>query len=113
MPKVYGIKNCDSVKKARKHLEAQGTDFEFHDFRVDGLSIEKVEQWLNIADWQKLLNKRSTTWKQLEPSVRDAIGPDNLSEILVQHPTLIKRPVIESDGDLIIGFNAQALDALS
>jgi len=113
MPTVYGIKNCDSVKKARKYLEAQGTDYQFHDFRADGLTSDKIDQWLTQTDWQKLLNKRSTTWKQLDEAVKESVGPDNLSDILAQHPTLIKRPVIESEGNLIIGFDAQALDALS
>lgn len=103
--KIYGIKNCDTVKKARRWLEDKGLDYEFHDFRTDGLTLEMIAQWQASVDLTTLLNKRSTTWKNLAPNERDSLKTEDIPYLLIAHPTLVKRPVLETDGKVIVGFN--------
>lgn len=110
--KVYGIPNCDSVKKARKLLESTNTDYQFHDFRKDGITIEKLQQWKDVVEFSTLVNKRSTSWRELSDSEKsDLMDNQNLS-ILLEHPTLIKRPVIEAGHQIVVGFNQTNIEAL-
>jgi len=103
---LYGIKNCDTVKKARKWLEDREIEYRFHDVRADGLEQETVAQWLQALGWEALVNKRSTTWKSLDQGVRDNMDDASaLSAILVQ-PTLFKRPVLDTGHELHCGFSA-------
>ena len=103
---LYGISNCDTVRKARKFLENQQVDFQFHDFRKDGLDVATIQNWLKTIDFSELLNKRSTTWKNLSESDRQAIENQDLA-LLAQNPTLIKRPVLVTENTLLVGFNAE------
>ena len=112
MTTLYGIKNCDTVKKARKWLESHEVDFDFHDVREDGLSAADIKRWLNVVSAQQLVNKRSTTWKQLPESVKaaldsDSVKPTTLTKTLLEHPTLIKRPVLENNNGVTVGFKAE------
>lgn len=109
---LYGIKNCDTVKKARKHLEADNTDYHFHDVRGDGLTLEQVRNWQSRIDWTKLVNKRSTTWKQLDEAQRDSLSEQTAADLLVANPTLLKRPVIDTSDTLLVGYNANDVTAL-
>ncbi|GAB1256741.1 ArsC family reductase [Aurantivibrio plasticivorans] len=105
-PTIFGIPNCDTVKKARKWLESQGVDYEFHDFRKDGLSKSQVADWLKTIDAGKLVNKRSTTWKQLPEKQKENLDAKVIPSLLVEYPTLIKRPLLEIDGQAIsVGFS--------
>ena len=104
--KVYGIKNCDTVKKARKWLDENGIDYEFHDFKKDGLSEELLARFEEGAGWETLLNRRGTTWRKLPEEVRDTIGPQSAHQIMLENPSIIKRPVVERDGEITVGFNA-------
>lgn len=106
MTTLYGIKNCDTVKKARKWLDANGSDYTFHDFRVDGLSAEQVQSWVKSLGWETLVNKRSTTWKQLDQSTKAAFNNDSVIEVILESPTLIKRPLLDIDGAISVGFKA-------
>jgi arsenate reductase len=104
--KVYGITNCDTVKKALTWLKANGVDYEFHDFKKLGVSEEKLREWNDKAGYEKFLNKQGLTWKQLDPSVKESItgAPEALA--LLQHKTsMIKRPVIEDNDFLFFGFD--------
>jgi Spx/MgsR family transcriptional regulator len=103
---LYGISNCDTVRKARKFLENQQVDFQFHDFRKDGLDVATIQNWLKTIDFSELLNKRSTTWKNLSESDRQAIENQDLT-LLAQNPTLIKRPVLVTENTLLVGFNLE------
>lgn len=103
--KIYGIKNCDTVKKARRWLDEKGLDYEFHDFRADGLTLEMIERWQQSVDLNTLLNRRSTTWKNLDADQRDNLKTEDIQDLLVTHPTLVKRPVLETGGKAIVGFN--------
>lgn len=106
MTTLYGIKNCDTVKKARKWLDANGSDYTFHDFRIDGLSAEQVQSWVESLGWETLVNKRSTTWKQLDESTKAALNNDSVIEVILESPTLIKRPLLDIDGAISVGFKA-------
>lgn len=112
MPTLFGIKNCDTVKKARRWLEEAAIDHEFHDFRSDGLTTAQVERWLEQLDWQTLVNRRSTTWKQLPEATRQILNADNVVELVLEHPTLIKRPVLETDTLVKVGFTAADYQAI-
>lgn len=101
---IYGIPNCDSVRKARRWLENSAIPFRFHDFRKDGLSAETIEQWLLTVTWDQLLNRKSTTWKQLSDEIKLGVNSDNIASLLTQHVTLIKRPVLVHNSDVVVGF---------
>lgn len=109
---LYGITNCDTVKRARKALEAAGIDYQFHDFRRDGLSPDQTQTWLDTLGADQVINRRGTTWRKLdEDSQARAQGPD-AAELLADNPTLIKRPVIARGDALKVGFAAKDSDAI-
>ncbi|MBB1382495.1 ArsC family reductase [Shewanella frigidimarina] len=102
---LYGIKNCDTVRKARKWLEAEKIDYTFHDFREDGLNETMVTQWADVVGWETLFNKRSTSYRGLTDAEKTDITQDKAIALMVQHPTLIKRPVLVNNDKLLVGFN--------
>ncbi|MBN7770045.1 ArsC family reductase [Marinobacter daepoensis] len=104
--KLYGIRNCDTVKKARKWLDEQGIEYQFHDFKKDGLTSEKLSQWEQAIGWDTLLNKRGTTWRKLPDEVRDTISAQSAHQVMLDNPSIIKRPVVERGEDVSVGFNA-------
>ena len=112
MNNLYGIKNCDSVKKARKWLEQNQIDYQFHDFRSDGLSEEQVIEWIDILGWEALVNKRSTTWKALDDSVKKSMNAKNATAAILASPTLIKRPLLAIKNQLNVGFKESDYQAL-
>lgn len=107
MPILYGIKNCDTIKKARKWLDQNGIDYRFHDYREDGLTVELLKNFLARSDWQTLLNQRSTSWRQLDESKKADLDENKALGLMLETPTLIKRPVLDHDGKLIIGFKVE------
>ena len=108
---VYGIRQCDTCRAALKWLQARDVPHTFHDFRKDGLPEEQLQGWLTSGHANQLMNKRSTTWRQLDESQRLAAETDPL-QVLLANPTLIKRPVI-TDGTAVleIGFSPVSLEA--
>lgn len=104
MTTLYGIKNCDTVKKARNWLESRHIDFHFHDFRADGLEEKRLREWVTELGWETLVNKRSTTWKQLDNSIRDSMDEASAIETMLAQPTLIKRPVLDTGHERKVGF---------
>ena len=107
---VYGIKQCDTVRKALKWLDQQGIEHRFHDFRTDGLQAEILQGWLDSELAGKLVNRRSTTWRQLNEQQRQSEG-EALLKLLLENPTLIKRPVFVTDQIVAIGFNPGELES--
>ena len=103
---VFGIPNCDTVKKARTWLTAHGQDFVFHDFKKLGVPADQLPQWLAAVSWEKLVNRKGTTWRNL-PDERKAAVVDKASalELVLEQPSVIKRPVLEGDGALAVGFS--------
>ena len=104
--KVYGITNCNTVKKALDWLKANHVAYEFHDFKKQGVSQDKLEEWDKAAGYEKFLNKQGLTWKQLDPEVKAGItGKPEALQLLQQKTSMIKRPVIEDKGFLFFGFD--------
>lgn len=101
---VYGIPNCDTVKKARSFLADQGYAVSFHDFRKDGLSEDMLTRWLAAVPMEKLLNKRGTSWRKLSDADKANEAEAHLVALMLANPTLIKRPVIDHDGAVTVGF---------
>ena len=110
---VYGITNCDTVKKARAWLEARGADYRFHDFRKDGLAPGLLDQWLASVSWEHLLNRRGTTWRKLSPDEQQVSDATGAKSVMMSHPAVIKRPVIDLDGMILVGFSKHEVDALA
>jgi Spx/MgsR family transcriptional regulator len=101
---LYGIKNCDTVKKARTWLEHNNVDYHFHDFRADGLDEPHVKKWIAEIGLETLVNKRSTTWKELNDSIKDNFNADTAVAVIVENPTLIKRPLLDTGTQACVGF---------
>jgi arsenate reductase len=105
--RIYGIKTCDSCRKARRFLSENGIDHHWHDLRDDGLDVATVQAWLSAVGAETLVNRRSTTWRELDELQRvEAMSAIGSAAVLARHPTLIKRPVIDLDGDILVGFGA-------
>ncbi len=106
---VYGIKNCDTVKKALKwlteHNIEHNIEHKLHDYRVDGLDAQFLQQAEAQFGWDNLVNKRSTTWRNLDEKVKNTLSKSTALSVLAENPTLIKRPIILQDGKALIGFN--------
>lgn len=109
---VYGIRNCDTCRKALKWLEAEGIDHRFHDFRADGLDDRDLAKWINAVGWETLLNRRGTTWRKLPETDRDDVDRGKAAGLMLEHPTLIKRPVFDTGDDVLVGFSDETRDAL-
>ena len=108
---IYGIPNCDTVKKARTWLTAQGVDYQFHDFKKQGVPAERLSDWLKSVGRDKLLNTQGTTWRKLDAEVQARAGDDaGAIEVMKEHASVIKRPVAEWDGKasgrVTVGFDA-------
>lgn len=101
---LYGIKNCDTVKKARDWLTKNNIDYRFHDFRVDGLDQAQVKNWITDIGLENLVNKRSTTWKELDDSVKNNFNEKTAEAVIVENPTLIKRPLLDTGKQKHVGF---------
>lgn len=112
MATLYGIKNCDTVKKARKWLDKKAIDYQFHDFREDGLEKKLVQGWVNSLGWEGLINKRSTTWKGLDAKTKATLDDHSIIDTVLQQPTLIKRPVLIAEDQLLIGFKETDYNAV-
>ncbi|TCK01991.1 Spx/MgsR family transcriptional regulator [Volucribacter psittacicida] len=102
---VYGIKNCDTVKKALKWLAEHHIEHKLHDYRVDGIEPLFIEQAEKAFGWQSLVNKRSTTWRNLADDVKENLSKQTALELLFAQPTLMKRPIILQDNLALIGFD--------
>ena len=109
---LYGIKNCDTVKKARRWLDEHDIDYQFHDFREDGLEPRQVEHWLGELGWEELLNKRSTSWKALPAETRDAMDDEAALQAILEQPTLIKRPLLDTGHERFTGFSAASYQTI-
>ncbi len=104
---VYGIKSCDTCRRARKFLAEHNIEFRFHDLREDGLDIQMLERWSQRIGWQKLLNKQSLTWRKIPEVDRNDMTRDKALATMIENPTLIKRPVLEADKFIAVGFSEQ------
>ena len=103
---LYGIPNCDTVKRARKWLEDKGVAYIFHDYKKEGAAPAKLAAWSDRAGWEALLNRRGTTFRKLDEGDRADIDRDKAIALMETHPSLIKRPVVEYPGGLLVGFQS-------
>ena len=105
---IYGIANCDKVRSARVWLEERGVPFRFHDFRRDGLTSALLDRWCEQVEWSALLNRQGTTWRKLDAALA-ARAQDRASAtaLMLDHPTLIRRPVLRHGTSLVVGFDAE------
>lgn len=105
---VYGITNCSTVKKSLEWLKGNKHEFEFHDFKKKGITREKLQEWCNKASWENLLNKRGTTWRKLPAEQQEAVTNENAAiELMLDKPSVIKRPVIEFKEKIFLGFDEE------
>ncbi|MDA0706935.1 MAG: Spx/MgsR family RNA polymerase-binding regulatory protein [Proteobacteria bacterium] len=102
---VYGIKSCETCRNARKFLREKNIEHKFHDLREDGLSIQMLERWVARLGWQRLLNKKSLTWRKIPEVDRSELTRDKALAVMIESPTLIKRPVLEDDKFIAVGFS--------
>lgn len=108
MIKLYGIPNCDTMKKARRWLEENGVAYEFHDFKKHGLEQDRLRTWVAELGWETLLNKRGMMWRKLDDDVKANIDEASAIRVMLETPSIIKRPVLElEDGSHRVGFKAE------
>jgi arsenate reductase len=107
---IYGIKNCDTMTKARKWLDGRGVAYAFHDYRVDGLDKARLKEWVKALGWEKLLNKSSATYRELPGAAKQGLTEAKATALMLENPTMIKRPVLDIGGDLLVGFKPEAYE---
>jgi Spx/MgsR family transcriptional regulator len=107
---LYGIPNCDTVKRARAWLAGRGVEHRFHDLKRQGVPPDRLDLWLQAVGWQTLLNRKGTTWRQMDTAQRDGVtDAASARALILQAPSLIKRPVVEwADGAITVGFDPEA-----
>ncbi len=111
---VYGIPNCDSIKKTLNWLKANGHDYTFYDYKKQGISTDKLSEWLKSYDWTQLVNRAGTTWKKLSDEEKAAINNNQAAiKLMISKPSIIKRPLIEQDGRAVaLGFDEKKMNKL-
>lgn len=112
MINLYGIKNCDTVKKAKKWLKDNQVDVEFHDFKSEGVTEKQLKAWSKAVGWETLLNRRGTTWRKLPESEKENLSEAKAIQIMAQHPSCIKRPVVEKGTEVMVGFSQETYEPL-
>jgi arsenate reductase (glutaredoxin) len=102
---IYGIKNCDTMKKARAWLETHGIAYVFHDYKTAGIEPERLEQWCKKVGWETLLNRAGTTFRKLPDSEKESLDDRKAAQLMLEQPSMIKRPVLDlGGGKLLVGF---------
>ena len=104
---IYGIKNCDTMKKARAWLDGRGVAYHFHDYKAEGISTEKLQAWSDKLGWETLLNRAGTTFRKLADSDKEGLNERKALALMVAQPSMIKRPVLDLGGKLLVGFKPQ------
>ena len=105
MVKMYGIPNCGTIKKARRWLDDNGVAYEFHDYKKQGVPEKNLKSWVKKVCWETVLNKRGTTWRKLDDKTKNSINEASAIKIMLENPSIIKRPVLESGKRLLVGFD--------
>lgn len=101
---IYGIKNCDTMKKARAWLDAKGVAYAFHDYKTEGIDKGALERWAKDVGWETLLNRAGTTFRKLPDAQRENVTEKKAIALMLEQPSMIKRPVIDVGGKLVVGF---------
>ncbi|RYD88056.1 MAG: ArsC family reductase [Sphingomonadales bacterium] len=108
---LYGIKNCDTIKKARDWLTEHGRDYDFHDYKASGIDRDRLQGWVDRLGWEVLLNRAGTTFKKLPDADKTGIDAAKAIALMKAQPSMIKRPVLDVDGDLLVGFKPDIYQA--
>lgn len=112
--KMYGIKNCDTIKKAQKWLHQQGLDYTFHDYKKDGLSEALLTHFITVVGIDALINKRGTTYRQLDAAIKDNMTVELAKQVMLHNPSIIKRPLLFTEGEnFILGFSPEQYQTLN
>ena len=101
---IYGIKNCDTMKKARAWLDGHGVKYDFHDYKTAGISSDKLKAWSGRLGWESLLNRAGTTFRKLPDGDKEGLNEKKALALMLAQPSMIKRPVLEAGGKLLVGF---------
>lgn len=109
---LYGISNCDTIKKAKKYLADNNIDYTFHDYRKDGVNEQMVSEFAKQLDWEQLVNKRGTTYRALSDEQKQSLTKESAIELLVEQPAMIKRPVLVNSNSYHLGFKAAQYDEI-
>jgi arsenate reductase len=104
---IYGIKNCDTMKKARAWLDSNRVDYTFHDYKTAGVDRKRLERWCEELGWEALLNRAGTTFRKLQDADKQALDAKKAVALMLAQPSMIKRPVLERDGNLFVGFKPE------
>ena len=104
---IYGIKNCDTMKKARAWLDGQGVAYDFHDYKTEGIAKDKLKAWSEKLGWETLLNRAGTTFRKLPDSNKDGLNERKALALMLAQPSMIKRPVLDLGGKLLVGFKPE------
>ena len=110
---LYGIKNCDTVKKARARLDRRGLAYTFHDYRVDGLDPRLLRSWSETLGWETLLNRASTTFRGLPEADKQNLDEQKALALMLAQPSMIKRPVLDAEGRLAVGFKQDRYERMT
>jgi Spx/MgsR family transcriptional regulator len=111
---LYGITNCDTVKKARAWLGEHDIEYEFHDFKKKGVPRARLDDWVSRLGWERLVNRKGTSWRKLDAAAQDAVkDAASAKALMLAQPSVIKRPVVEWGGDATVGFDAEAWTLLA
>lgn len=108
---VYGIRNCDTTRKARSWLETQGVDYHFHDYKTAGIERDRLERWCDELGWEVLLNRAGTTFRRLPDADKQTLDAHSAITLMLAHPSLIKRPVMDLGGRLLVGFKPELYES--
>jgi arsenate reductase len=112
MTTIYGIKNCDTMKKARAWLDGKGVAYEFHDYKKVGIERDRLEGWARKVGWEALLNRAGTTFRKLPDAEKQGLTETTAIELMIAQPSMIKRPVLEAGGKLLVGFKPEQYETL-
>ena len=104
---IYGIKNCDTMKKARTWLDDHGVKYAFHDYKAEGIDKARLEMWAKNVGWETLLNRAGTTFRKLPDKDRGNVSETKAIALMLEQPSMIKRPVLDAGGKLIVGFKPE------
>lgn len=110
-PTIYGIRNCDTMKKAFAWLEAKKVDYQFHDYKKEGVPAGKLKEWAKRAGWEKLANTRGPTWRKIADAEKVALNEAKAISLLERNSSAIKRPIVEAGGKLLVGFDPAQFEA--
>ena len=109
---LYGIKNCDTMKKARTWLDDHGVAYDFHDYKVSGVDPDDLKRWVNALGWEVLLNRAGTTFRKLPDADKEGLTEAKAIKLMLAQPSMIKRPVLERGKTLLVGFKPEAYQQL-